>query len=54
MPGVNETNIDKTREEWDGEFMWDPNTNILYDMDDNKVGIVIDVDNALIEFRDDL
>ena len=45
---------DGTREEWDNEFMWNPNTKILYDMDDNKVGVVVNVENAEIEFIDDM
>ena len=37
-------------EEWDNEFMWSPTTKFLYDYDGNKVGIVKDVNDAIIEF----
>ena len=39
-------------EEWDNEFMWSPSTMILYDYDGNKVGVVKDVNDAIIEFYD--
>jgi hypothetical protein len=40
-------------EEWDEEFMWSPKTMLLYDRDNNKIGRVIDINNAEIEFFDD-
>ena len=37
-------------EEWDGQFMWSPKTKFLYDYDGEKVGVVTDVNDAIIEF----
>ena len=37
-------------EEWDNEFMWSPSTMFLYDHDGTKVGVVKDVNDAIIEF----
>ncbi len=47
-----EEKVEDERKEWDVEFMWNPQTQFLYDKNDKKVGKVTDVDNATIEFHD--
>ena len=50
--GPNIDNIQPTLKEWDNEYLVDDD-NYLYDVTDRKkIGKVVDVDNAVIEFFD--